>query len=310
MTRSIRLLLLAAALMAPTAAGSPSGGPTLRAVSTTHVGGSPSSLTTAAGDIWVSLGLDGVARLDGETGAVVARIEPGGAVIGLATGFGAVWAIDVFGDRLLRIDPETNTVTSETRVGGLPNGVTVGHGSVWVQNQLDSTVSRVDPGDRPRDGDDSVLPWRALAGRHPRHADRGLGRHGRRERRRPRSTRRRRASRGRSPSRGRGRSPSHVASSGSAVRMPARSSGSGAAGSRMSRRRAAGRTATARGWQVAASSGWRERTRSCGSGRSRGAALTRIRLRHISAVLAVAGEVWVTDQSAGRVVRFRNGRSQ
>ena len=118
------------------------------------MGGSPSSLTTAAGDVWVSLGLGGVARLDRETGAVVARIEPGGAVIGLAAGFGAVWAIDVFGDRLLRIDPETNAVTSETRVGGLPNGVTVGHGSVWVQNQLDSTVSRVDPDNRPRDGDD------------------------------------------------------------------------------------------------------------------------------------------------------------
>ena len=99
----------------------------------------------AAGDVWVSLGLEGVARLDRETGSVVARIEPGGAVIGLAAGFGAVWAIDVFGDRLLRIDPETNTVTNEIPVGGLPNGVAVGHGSVWVQNQLDSTVSRIDP---------------------------------------------------------------------------------------------------------------------------------------------------------------------
>ncbi len=94
----------------------------------------------------MSLGLDGVARLDGETGAIDARIECGGAVIGLAAGFGAVWAIDVFGDRLLRIDPETNTVTREIPVGALPNGVAVGHGSVWVQNQLDSTVSRVDPG--------------------------------------------------------------------------------------------------------------------------------------------------------------------
>ena len=66
-------------------------------------------------------------------------------MIGLAAGFGAVWAIDVFGDRLLRIDPETNTVTNEIPVGGLPNGVAVGHGSVWVRNQLDSTVSGSTP---------------------------------------------------------------------------------------------------------------------------------------------------------------------
>ena len=146
MNRSIRLLLATTLIATALAGGDASaGGPALRVLSTTDVGGSPSSLTTAAGDVWVSLGLDGVARLDGDTGVAVARIQPGGAVIGLASGYGAVWAIDVFGDRLLRIDPDTNTVTSETRVGGLPNGVTVGHGSVWVQNQLDSTVSRVDP---------------------------------------------------------------------------------------------------------------------------------------------------------------------
>ena len=117
----------------------------LQVVSMIEVGGSPSSIIATPEAIWVSLGMDGVARIDPKTSAIVARIEPGGAVIGLAAGFGAIWAVDVFGDRLLRIDPATNQVTQEIRVGGLPNGLTVGHGSVWVQNQLDSTVQRVEP---------------------------------------------------------------------------------------------------------------------------------------------------------------------
>ena len=63
----------------------------------------------------------------------------------VAAGFGAVWAVDVFGDRLLRIDPRTNRVTLAAAVGSMPSGVAVGHGLVWVASQLRSTVSGVDP---------------------------------------------------------------------------------------------------------------------------------------------------------------------
>ena len=309
MTRSIRLLLLAAALLAPAAAGSPSSGPTLRVVSTTDVGGSPSSLTTAAGDVWVSLGLGGVARLDRETGAVVARVQPGGAVIGLAAGFGAVWAIDVFGDRLLRIDPDTNAVTSATRVGGLPNGVTVGHGSVWVQNQLDSTVSRVDPDtgrvtatipfypDELWPGGILATPtgvWVVTAGGNAvGHIDPATSR----------VTQEIPVRGARSLAFARGFVWVGRARAASLVRI-----GRG----RIEHVRAAGGRSDGYGPRLAGGSElWLARTDSLVRIRPlAGSALTRVRLGHISAVLAVAGEVWVTDQTAGRVVRFRNGRSQ
>lgn len=115
----------------------------LRIVSGIEVGGAPSSMVAAAGSLWVSLGVDGIARIDPATNQVVARIRPGG--IGLAAGFGSIWAIDVFSDVLLRIDPATNRVADRIRVGGLPTGIAVGHGSVWVANQLDSTVWRISP---------------------------------------------------------------------------------------------------------------------------------------------------------------------
>ena len=78
----------------------------LRVVSAVEMDGSPSSMVAAAGSLWVTLGMAGIARIDPATNTVVARIEPGGAVSGLAAGFGAIWAIDAFHDRLLRIDPD------------------------------------------------------------------------------------------------------------------------------------------------------------------------------------------------------------
>ena len=42
--------------------------------------GSPSSLAVAAGAVWASLGMAGIARIDPATKRIVARIEPGGAV--------------------------------------------------------------------------------------------------------------------------------------------------------------------------------------------------------------------------------------
>ena len=125
------------------ARGKPSLESALQVVATIDMHGAPSSMVSAAGALWVSMGVDGIARIDPTTNRVVARIRPGG--FGLVAGFGAIWAIDIFAGRLLRIDPETNRVTRRITVGGLPTGIAVGHGSLWVANQLDSTVSRVSP---------------------------------------------------------------------------------------------------------------------------------------------------------------------
>ena len=123
--------------------GQPAGASGLRVVAAIELGGAPSSMVMAAGTLWVSLGVEGIVRIDPATNKVVARIRPGG--IALAAGFGSIWAIDVFFDELLRIDPDTNRITDRIPVGGLPTGIAIGHGSVWVANQLDATVSRVSP---------------------------------------------------------------------------------------------------------------------------------------------------------------------
>jgi streptogramin lyase len=142
-----RTLAVAAAALAAAsfaAAANPSR-PALRVTAVTELDGPPSSLAVTADAAWASIGLGGIVRIDRATNRPTATIRPGGVVIGLAAGFGSIWAIDVVGDRLLRIDPDTATMTRETGVGGLPNGIAVGHGSIWVQNQLDSTVLRIDP---------------------------------------------------------------------------------------------------------------------------------------------------------------------
>jgi len=159
MTRTLRLLLLAAALVtlvsvaaglaagatagADPARGKPGGASGLRVAATIELPGAPSGMVIAAGSLWVSLGVDGIARIDPATNEIVARIQPGG--VSLAAGYGSIWAVDIFADVLLRIDPETNRISDRIPVGGMPTGIAIGHGSVWVANQLDSTVSRVSP---------------------------------------------------------------------------------------------------------------------------------------------------------------------
>ena len=147
---AVAAVIAAAALAGSAAAtggapvpGQPASASGLRVAAAIELGGAPSSMVMAAGTLWVSLGVEGIARIDPATNKVVARIRPGG--IALAAGFGSIWAIDVFFDELLRIDPDTNRITDRIPVGGLPTGIAIGHGSVWVANQLDATVSRVSP---------------------------------------------------------------------------------------------------------------------------------------------------------------------
>jgi streptogramin lyase len=140
---AVAALAVSAAAGAEPAGGKPAGASGLRVVETIELQGAPSGMVMAAGSLWVSLGVDGIARIDPATNEIVARIQPGG--VSLAAGFGSIWAVDIFADLLLRIDPETNRITHRIPVGGLPTGIAIGHGSVWVANQLDSTVSRVSP---------------------------------------------------------------------------------------------------------------------------------------------------------------------
>ncbi len=154
MARAIHLLFLAAALAAVLTTGAataanaggdaaPGPGKELRLASTIALDSAPTDMIAAAGSLWVSLGLEEIVRIEPSTNRVLARIRPGG--VGLAAGLGAIWAANILTGELLRIDPATSRVTKRIRIGGLPAGIAVGHGSLWVANQLDSTISRISP---------------------------------------------------------------------------------------------------------------------------------------------------------------------
>ena len=103
----------------------------------------------------------------------------------LASGFGAIWALDLFGDRLLRIDPVTNPVQREIPVHAMPTGLAVGHGFVWVASQLTRPLAGIDPRTGAVSEARPVRPRRALAGRSRGRAGRRVGHQRRRQRSEP-----------------------------------------------------------------------------------------------------------------------------
>ena len=196
MTRTMRLLLLAAALVTlasgvapppqlppPPAAlarvrdGQPPGCRRGRregqVVATVDPGGAPSGTVTAAAPLWVSLGVDGIARIDPATNQIVARIRPGG--VSLAAGFGSIWAVDIFADVLLRIDPGNQPDhRSDPRRGDADRD------RDRPRLRLGRQPARLDrlpslARNRPDGGDDPAGQGRDLAGRDRRDIGRGLG---------------------------------------------------------------------------------------------------------------------------------------
>ena len=112
---------------------------------TIPVGAVPTDVEATPRATWVSTSLGTIIRVDPTTNERVARIDVGGSIVALAHGLGVLWAIDVFGDRLLRIDPRLDRVVREIPVDGMPSGLALGHGLVWVESQLESTVAGIDP---------------------------------------------------------------------------------------------------------------------------------------------------------------------
>jgi hypothetical protein len=140
--RTALALVLSAAAIAATASGAAPPA-SLRTVAAIDLDGAPTSMVTSDGDVWAALGVQGVVRIDPESNEVVERIDR--PLFALAAGFGSVWGLDVFEDVLVRIDPRTNSVVQEIHVGHLPTGIAVGFGSVWVANQVDVSISRIAP---------------------------------------------------------------------------------------------------------------------------------------------------------------------
>jgi virginiamycin B lyase len=76
---------------------------------------------------------------------IVATINAGVAPIGLAAGAGSLWVADYGGGTLVRIDPARNRVLKRIKLDASPYGVTAGAGGVWVSAFDAPYVSRVDP---------------------------------------------------------------------------------------------------------------------------------------------------------------------
>jgi peptide/nickel transport system substrate-binding protein len=109
------------------------------------LGNSPSSIATGLGGVWIADDEDNtVTRIDPRSNAVTATTPVGRAPAAIAVGEGAVW-VDTQDGIVARIDPHTAAVTETIPVGRGPTGIAAGEGVVWVANGLDGTVSRIDP---------------------------------------------------------------------------------------------------------------------------------------------------------------------
>jgi DNA-binding beta-propeller fold protein YncE len=116
-------------------------------VSMIPVGTTPIFDTFGEGALWVAnydddtISVVSPGSRDAETIALGSRCGP----LGIATGFGSVWVVCYWWEKLLRIDSSTRRIVARIPIGGGPLGVSTGAGSVWVTNRDSRTVSRVDP---------------------------------------------------------------------------------------------------------------------------------------------------------------------
>jgi streptogramin lyase len=100
---------------------------------------------TAASPGPVSAALaDYVARVNPDTGQIVARVAVGSQPIDVAVGEGSVWVLDDDGS-VSRIDPVTNATTVIPTGATRARAIAAGEGAVWVTDGLSATVFKIDP---------------------------------------------------------------------------------------------------------------------------------------------------------------------
>jgi hypothetical protein len=80
------------------------------------VGIEPLQMVAGAGAVWVGAhsGPPAITRIDTTTSKVVATIEVGFGIHGLATGPDSVWAVDYHGQKIVQISPKTNQVVGQS----------------------------------------------------------------------------------------------------------------------------------------------------------------------------------------------------
>jgi YVTN family beta-propeller protein len=106
----------------------------------------PNPVAVDGDTVWVGRSSGGLARVDADSGDVVAKVPVGNSPSSIATGLGGVWIADDVDNTVTRVDPQSvNAATATTPVGQGPGAIAVGERAVWVANAQDDTVSRIDP---------------------------------------------------------------------------------------------------------------------------------------------------------------------
>ena len=79
------------------------------------VGIEPLQIVAGAGAVWVGAhsGPPAITRIDPATGKVLATIEVGFGIHGLAAGPDSIWAVDYHGQKVVRISPQTNQIVDK-----------------------------------------------------------------------------------------------------------------------------------------------------------------------------------------------------
>jgi YVTN family beta-propeller protein len=87
---------------------------------------------------------DYVARVNPDSGQVMARVKAGRGPVGVVVAEGSVWVANGGDDTLSRIDPVTQRVEATIDVVAGPFAVAAGEGAVWVAG-IETSLSRIDP---------------------------------------------------------------------------------------------------------------------------------------------------------------------
>ena len=85
------------------------------------------------GTLWTGSHDDGIiTRVDAETHSIVATIEVGFSVHGLAVSEDAAWVLDEHGFGVVQIDPQNNQLQERVPIDFIGSNLVAGVGSVWV----------------------------------------------------------------------------------------------------------------------------------------------------------------------------------
>ena len=107
--------------------------------------GTPSSVASSGGAVWVADQEGTVSRLDPETNTIRQTVTVGHGPSALAADQNGVWVANRQDGMLSLISADTNPIVDHRRIGGAPTDVCVDHGAVWVADAARHDVLRLDP---------------------------------------------------------------------------------------------------------------------------------------------------------------------